>query len=253
MPHEIAVGGGTVEAVGVSEEAADAGVTDDERRTEMGALVVGYDGSECASAALDDGARARRATGDRIVIGFGYEPGGYGEEHAAHREEVRKFGERVTRRRSSAPREAGVEVELGLVPERPIDALSRSAEKHDARAIVVGTYGERPIKGALLGSMPHKLLHLSERPVLVVPVATEPAAASSRRAMSDACDSSPSCRIEIESYELDRPRPRVSATSPGRSTIVHLQRRRRGGDRRGRRLRRPRPHRPPRRRARSST
>ena len=33
VPHDIAVGGGTVEAVGVSEEAADAGVTDDERRS----------------------------------------------------------------------------------------------------------------------------------------------------------------------------------------------------------------------------
>ena len=43
------------------------------------------------------------------------------------------------------------------------------ADTHDARMIVVGTYGESPIKGAILGSTPHKLLHLSERPVLVVP------------------------------------------------------------------------------------
>ena len=34
--------------------------------------------------------------------------------------------------------------------------------------IVVGSHGERPIAGALLGSVPHKLLHLSETPVLVV-------------------------------------------------------------------------------------
>ncbi len=50
-----------------------------------------------------------------------------------------------------------------------MDALLVLAEEHDARAIVVGTYGEAPIKGALLGSTPHKLLHLSERPVIVVP------------------------------------------------------------------------------------
>ena len=42
--------------------------------------------------------------------------------------------------------------------------------KRDARAIVVGTFGEHPIKGAILGSVPHRLLHVSERPVLVVPV-----------------------------------------------------------------------------------
>ena len=53
--------------------------------------------------------------------------------------------------------------------ERPTNALLSLAEKHDARAIVVGTYSESPIKGALLGSVPHKLLHLSERPVLIVP------------------------------------------------------------------------------------
>ena len=35
--------------------------------------------------------------------------------------------------------------------------------------IVVGTYGEHPLRGAILGSTPHKLLHLSSRPVLAVP------------------------------------------------------------------------------------
>jgi nucleotide-binding universal stress UspA family protein len=37
--------------------------------------------------------------------------------------------------------------------------------------IVVGTSGESPLRGAILGSVPHKLLHLSERPVLCVPAA----------------------------------------------------------------------------------
>ena len=36
--------------------------------------------------------------------------------------------------------------------------------------IVVGTHGEHPLTGAVLGSVPHKLLHLSAVPVLVVPV-----------------------------------------------------------------------------------
>ena len=66
--------------------------------------------------------------------------------------------------------EAGVEATLALVPERPVDALLTLAEENDARAIVVGTHGEHPFKGALLGSTPHKLLYLSERPVIVVPV-----------------------------------------------------------------------------------
>lgn len=135
-----------------------------------GALVVGYDGSDCAKAALEAAIGLAAATGDRIVIAFGYEPGGYGEEHVAHREEVRKFGERVTGPALERAAQAGVEAALALVPERPTDALIALSEEHDARAIVVGTYGESPIRGAILGSTPHKLLHLSERPVLVVPV-----------------------------------------------------------------------------------
>jgi len=35
--------------------------------------------------------------------------------------------------------------------------------------IVVGTYGESPMKGAILGSTAHRLLQLSDRPVLCVP------------------------------------------------------------------------------------
>jgi len=38
-----------------------------------------------------------------------------------------------------------------------------------ATMIVVGTYSEGPLAAALVGSTPHKLLHLSQRPVLVVP------------------------------------------------------------------------------------
>ena len=48
-------------------------------------------------------------------------------------------------------------------------AAQAAADKHDARLIVVGTYGESPIRGAILGSTPHKLLHWSGRPVLCVP------------------------------------------------------------------------------------
>lgn len=143
----------------------------------MSALVVGYDGSDCSRAALEAALRFAGAVGDRVVIGFGYEPGGYGEEHAAHREEVRKFGERVTAPALARAAEAGVEATLGLVAERPVDALIGLADEHDARAIVVGTHGEHPAKAAFLGSTPHKLLHISKRPVLVVPVAEEAAAA----------------------------------------------------------------------------
>ena len=134
------------------------------------ALIVGYDGSECADAALDAAIQLGAITGDSIVVGFGYEPGGYGEEHTAHREEVRKFGERITKPALERAAAAGCDATLALIPERPAEALVALAAEHNARAIVVGTHGERPIKAAILGSTPHKLLHVSDHPVLVVPV-----------------------------------------------------------------------------------
>ena len=45
----------------------------------------------------------------------------------------------------------------------------KTADQLDARMIVVGSFGEPPLKGVILGSTPNKLLHLSSRPVLVVP------------------------------------------------------------------------------------
>jgi len=57
-----------------------------------------------------------------------------------------------------------------VVDARPAEALLQVASERKARMIVVGTHGERPLTGAVLGSVPHRLLHLSRVPVLVVPV-----------------------------------------------------------------------------------
>ncbi len=189
------------------------------------ALVVGYDGSDCAKAALEAAIQFAGKTGDRIVIGFGYEPGSYGEEHSAHREEVRKFGERVTAPAIERTAEAGVEATLALIAERPVDALVALAAEHDARAIVVGTHSESPLRGAILGSTPHKLLHVAECPVLVVPVRDVVAGSATRLtspAMSDAYNRLAELPVTVESYELTGHDVEFAEfTRP--STVVHLR------------------------------
>ena len=71
----------------------------------------------------------------------------------------------------SAIRAQGVEDARAVVVDaRPAEALLQVARERNARMIVVGTHGEHPLTGAVLGSVPHKLLHLSRVPVLVVPV-----------------------------------------------------------------------------------
>jgi nucleotide-binding universal stress UspA family protein len=42
------------------------------------------------------------------------------------------------------------------------------AEQRQARLIVIGTHGERPLMGVVLGSTSYKLLHRSPVPLLVV-------------------------------------------------------------------------------------
>lgn len=49
------------------------------------------------------------------------------------------------------------------------EGLLKLAEQQAARMLVVGTHGERPLIGAILGSVPSRLLHRSRVPVLVSP------------------------------------------------------------------------------------
>jgi nucleotide-binding universal stress UspA family protein len=136
----------------------------------MGVIVLGYDASPGAKRALETSLDLAAHFGDRLLIAFGAAPPGAPTEEAhAHYEALQELGGRVTAGALEKAREAGVEAEVELVPLRASAALVQLADREDARMIVVGTYGESPIKGAILGSTPHKLLHLSERPVLVVP------------------------------------------------------------------------------------
>jgi nucleotide-binding universal stress UspA family protein len=135
-----------------------------------GTIVLGYDASPGSRAALAQAMELARAFGDRLVIGFGVTPpGSVGEEFRAHRSALRDRAEELTADALERAQDAGVEVEVSLVEDRASSALVTLADESDARMIVVGSYGERPLKGAILGSTPHKLLHLAERPVLVVP------------------------------------------------------------------------------------
>jgi nucleotide-binding universal stress UspA family protein len=134
-------------------------------------IVLGYDGSACAKAALRTALELARSLGDRVVVAYGDAPPAHlrGEEWKAHRDALRELGEQATGEALAAARAAGVDTEAVLVGEKPADALLDLAERRGARMIVVGSRGEGPLTGTLLGSVSYKLLHRSSRPVLVVP------------------------------------------------------------------------------------
>jgi nucleotide-binding universal stress UspA family protein len=136
----------------------------------MAQIVVGYDGSACGDAALASALDIAGELGDKVVVVFGYAPPGlWGGEIAEHEEAIEELGEKVMVQAKSQAAERGVEIEEKLVPKRAAEALIDVAAEREARMIVVGSFGDPPLKGMILGSTPNKLLHMSERPVLVVP------------------------------------------------------------------------------------
>ncbi len=133
-------------------------------------IVLGFDASPAARAALDAVLEIALRFGDRLVVVHGVEPPGTaGEEFRTHLAALEEAAHAMTREALDAARAAGVEAEAVFVRDRPARALVQVAEERDARLIAVGTYAESPLRSAILGSTPHKLLHLSTRPVLVVP------------------------------------------------------------------------------------
>lgn len=133
-------------------------------------VVLGYDESPGAARALLAAIEVATAFDERLILVYGIAaPGGPGEEYAAHREALRAIGRTALEAAVEAATAAGVPTTVELVDARPAEALIAIADTYDARVIVVGTWGESALKGAILGSTPHKLLHLSSRPILCVP------------------------------------------------------------------------------------
>ena len=133
-------------------------------------IVLGYDESPGARRALGYAVDLAKLLGDTLVIVYGAgPPGRMGDELAEHFKAVAERGRAALDQAVETPTAAGVAATVELVDEKPAQALLDVADQHDARLIVVGTYGESPLRGAMLGSTPHKLLHWSSRPVLCVP------------------------------------------------------------------------------------
>ena len=131
-------------------------------------IVVGYDGTPGARAAGGEALRLARDLGGELVFGYCYTVSATGGEVGDLEKALREQGTAVLHEALAQAHAAGLEARAALVHDKPSAGLVGLAEENDARMIIVGSYGEPPLKGALIGSTAHKLLHLSERPVLVV-------------------------------------------------------------------------------------
>jgi nucleotide-binding universal stress UspA family protein len=134
------------------------------------AVVLGYDESPGSEAALDAAIQVARRYGEELVLVYGAAPpGGMGEEFKSHLDALLDMGRTATAHAVQKVEAAGVTASVRLVDAKPAEALVQVGNEVDATVIVVGTNGESPLRGAIIGSTPHKLLHVANRPVLCVP------------------------------------------------------------------------------------
>jgi nucleotide-binding universal stress UspA family protein len=137
-----------------------------------GPIVLGYDGSESAQAALAQTAvLAKELEADVVVVfGFYISPLGGGDVHD-FKAALEKVGHEVVADAVGRLEAEGIKTSSQLVSAKPADAIMDVASEQGARLVVVGTVGEGPITGAILGSVVLKLIQRCPVPMLVVPTA----------------------------------------------------------------------------------
>ena len=145
-------------------------------------IVVGYDGSDGAKAALDEAIDLARRLSAKVLLTYAYGgPRTYTGESLAPRgtleelgetllDDARALGERLLGEALTRSGD-GVSIEPVLVDDGPAQGLLTVARQQRAQMIVVGTHGESPIGAMVLGSTAYKLVHSTTKPVLVVPAA----------------------------------------------------------------------------------
>jgi nucleotide-binding universal stress UspA family protein len=133
-------------------------------------IVLGYDQSPGSRPALAMAVSLAARFDEPLVLVYGAgPPGGMGEEFRAHQRALAEIGRVAVEHAVAEADAAGVRTVVEVLDAKPAQALVDAADRHSSRVIVVGTSGESPLRGAILGSVPHKLLQISDRPVLCVP------------------------------------------------------------------------------------
>lgn len=141
-------------------------------------IVVGFDGSACAEQALQKAIWIGKGFEDgRLIIVYGHSIGTGAvwrsqpdlAEIAREKEHIRVAAAEFLDEAVNRVRESGLQVESVVRWESPADALLEVAREDDAVLIVVGSHGAGSTLSRLLGHVPHKLLHHSPVPLLVVP------------------------------------------------------------------------------------
>jgi nucleotide-binding universal stress UspA family protein len=137
-------------------------------------IVVGYDGSEPSRAAVSLAARRAGGSGKVFVVhAYDLPPDflgfpNYQEMLSRRKDHGRALLDALPLTGDDELLDTEYETELLGGP--PAQAIAEVARVRDADEIVVGARGLGRVR-ALLGSVSHELLHIADRPVVVIPAA----------------------------------------------------------------------------------
>jgi nucleotide-binding universal stress UspA family protein len=132
-------------------------------------IVVGYDGSPAARAAL--ALAAERAAGGKVFVVHAYDAPAdfWGAQHYQDvLDRALTRGEELLAALDDDPLLADLDAETELIPGPPAQVLATVAETRGADEIIVGTRGFGRVRAAL-GSVAHELLHVAPCPVTAIP------------------------------------------------------------------------------------
>ena len=134
-------------------------------------IVVAMDGSEGAEKALAPATELAREGGGKLVIAHVVEMiAAKGDMPPVHPDEAKII--EGLKKNAADLSAAGVETTFEsetCVLGGPARGILDIADRVGADLIVAGTRGHSSITGLLVGSVTHRLLHISPRPVLVIP------------------------------------------------------------------------------------
>ena len=134
-------------------------------------IVLGFDGSDHARAALAKTIELARATGAPVVVVFAYyiSPLGGGDVRD-YKQALERVAEHETSRAVADLEAAGIAASAVHVSGKPGEAIVAVAAEVDAGMIVVGSPSRGPLTAAFLGSAVLDLVQRSPVPLLIVPV-----------------------------------------------------------------------------------
>ena len=133
-------------------------------------IVLALDSSDGSRRALALAAELAKRDGAKVVIAHVDQEiaGKGGGSIIANEDEVQAEIRRQAKELSDDGIETSVETRTIMLG-GPAHAIDEIADEAGADLVVMGTRGESPVAGLLLGSVTQRLLHITSRPVLVAP------------------------------------------------------------------------------------